>query len=209
MSSDIFSNENGTAVTVRSASDAQLPTYPAANSDQSTDATGSAPLGFVKTSLATGWRQQQVRTIPGKAQATPDRDRRMPEARDELRRLWTQAQGKLAEMMLASESGDPIELSNSASDLDHIFREMWDRRQYREIEWHSVLNFLQAVLRYAWNISGGFERLSVDECRAIADVVRHNLGPSTMDKENIRNTLKVLQAAGLDPWAAISGDPEE
>ena len=72
-----------------------------------------------------------------------------------------------------------------------------------------MLNFLQGVLRYAWKISGGFETLSVDQCTAIGEVIEHHLGPSTMDKENIRSSLKLLETAGLDPWAAISGDPEE
>ncbi|MFI5457611.1 MAG: hypothetical protein ACHRXM_19385, partial [Isosphaerales bacterium] len=73
----------------------------------------------------------------------------------------------------------------------------------------SVLNFLQGVLRYAWNVSGGFEKLSVDQCTAIEEIVKDHLGPSSMDKDSVRSTLKILGTSGLDPWAAISGNPEE
>jgi hypothetical protein len=112
-------------------------------------------------------------------------------------------------MMLASESEDFMELSNSASDLDIVLGQMWDLREFRERDWHSILNFLQGVLRYAWMVSGGFETLSARQCKAIAETISHNLGPSTMDRENVLSTLRTLEKAELDPWAAISGNPEE
>ena len=209
MSGDIFSNESGSAVTVRPARDAQAAPYLTSTENHSPDGTGSPPTAFMQSSPRAGRYSQQQRNVSGKPRPAQLNDRRSPEARDDLRRLWGQAQRNAAEMVLASESEDRIALSNAASDLDQVLVRMWDLREFRETDWRSVLNFLQGVMRYAWKISGGFETLSVRHCQAIEEVVKHNLGPATMDKEDVRSTLSKLESAGLDPWAAISGDPEE
>ncbi len=209
MSGDTFFDEGGSAVIVRSARETHAAPYLSSTDNHSPDGTGCPLTAFIQSSTRAGQFSQQQRTVTGKPQPTQVNDQRSPEARDELRRLWGQAQRNAAGMVLASESEDPIELSNSASDLDQVLVRMWNLREFRETDWRSVLNFLQGVMRCVWKISGGFETLSVRHCAAIAEVIKHNLGPSTMDKENVRNALGILESAGLDPRAAISGDPEE
>ncbi len=207
MSGDIFSDDGGTAITVRPAKDPQPRTYQFLTDDHSQGATGSHPTSYTHASTSPAQNFHRQGSVDIKPQ--PNQVRRTPEARDDLRRLWGKAKRHSAEMVLAAESGDPIELSNSASDLDNVLRQMWYPGDFRETDWRSVLNFLQGVLKHTWKMSGGFETLSVRQCKAIEETIVHNLGPSTMDKENVTSTLKVLDGAGLDAWAAISGDPEE
>jgi hypothetical protein len=202
MSDDYSSGESRATITVRSAGEALL----IPSDDLSPEFTNSSPSRVAITSIGF---LQQYRKTGGKAHPFEERDRRMPEGRDAIRRLWRDAQQKTAEMVLASKSESLIELSNAASDLDQILGEMWDLREFREIDWRGVLDFLQGVLRYVWKIGGGYEKLSNHQCEAIEEVIKNHLGPSTMDKEDVRSTLKILRTAGLDPWAVISGDPEE
>jgi hypothetical protein len=201
MSDDYSSGESRAIITVRSAGEAHL----LPSDDRSPDITNSSSRRVAITSVGS---PQQFRRTGGKARLSEERDRRTPEGRDAIRRLWRDAQQKAAEMVLASKSESLIELSNAASDLDQILGEMWDLREFREIDWHGVLDFLQGVLRYAWKIGGGYEKLSNHQCEAIEQVIKNHLAPSTMDLEDVRSTLKILRSAGLDPWAAISGDPE-
>jgi hypothetical protein len=206
MSDDIVPVEVRPVLTVGSAKDS-LPL----NFERQRDATGAAPPSFT-TSSESSAGYQKTRSASGKP-AQPGRDResrsRTPEARDELRRLWGQALRKANGMVLAAQSGDPIEMSNATSDLDQVLSLMWDRREFREIDWCHVLNFLQGVLRTTWVRSGGFETFSAKQCMAIEEIVKSHLGPSTMDVENSRATIQLLETCGLDPWAPISRGPEE
>ena len=54
----------------------------------------------------------------------------------------------------------------------------------------------------------GYELFTPDECRAIEAVICRHLGTWTNDKESVRETLRLLNEAGLDPWAPISGVQE-
>jgi hypothetical protein len=104
MSGDAFSDEGGSAVTVRLARETQAGPYLASTDIHSPDATGSLPTAFMQSSTRAGQYFQQQRTVSGKPQPTYVNDRRSPEARDDLRRLKDQVQRNAAGMVLASEA---------------------------------------------------------------------------------------------------------
>ena len=209
MSGRFLSDESEMAITVRSTQEPQPPPAVSLNDYRSTGAADSPAGSFANVAPKSDRYPRQQKTQKGKARTTHEAERHLPEARYSLRQLWGRAQAKAAEMVLASRSDDPVELSNSASDLDQILGQMWDLREYRETEWRGVLNFVQGVMKYLWKISGGFEQLSLIQCEAIGEIVKHHLGPSTMDKEDVRSTLKLLKTAGIDAWDAISRDQQE
>jgi hypothetical protein len=208
MSGDDFSGESNGPITVRTVGDAQTSSSLPLNDDFLPVVTVSSS-GVRTTASARSFRNPQLkRKARGKAHTTQEVDRHLPEDRDAIRRLWRDAQRKAGDMVLASKCGDPIELSNATSDLDHLLSELWRLRECRESDWRGVLDFLQGVLRYTWKIDGGYEVLSEQQCTTIELIVREYLGPSTMDSESVENTLEALQAAGFDPWVGISFGPK-
>jgi hypothetical protein len=208
MSGHDFSGQSNAPITVRSVGDAQTSPILPLSDEFSPDVTGSSRWGSTSISTRSFQNPQHYGKASGKARPTQEHDRRLPERRDAIRRLWKDARRKAAEMVLASRSGDPIELSNATSDLDHLLGEMWRLRECREPDWRGVLDFLQGVLRYTWKIDGGYEVLTNGKCTAIERVVRDYLGPATMDSESVEETLETLEAAGFDPWIGISVDPK-
>jgi hypothetical protein len=204
MSGGNFSGEGDTGVTVRSIGDVDSRPSPSPGDDLAPDVTGSISRVRVSTSTGSDRYLQSQRQVSRKASSTEERNQHLPEARDAIRRLWRDAYGKASEMMMASNSGDLIELSNAASDIDQILGEMWSLRACREIEWRGVLDFLQGVLRYTWKIEGGYEVLTNQKCEAIQRIVKDYLGPSTMDNESVEDALTILEKAGFDPWIGIS-----
>jgi len=134
-------------------------------------------------------------------------DQNSPESRDAVRRHWDAARRYSAQMVVAADGGDPMSLSNAARDLEFALDDLWILRGVREPDWGGVLNFLQGIMK-SIDRAEGYESLTSEKCRAIEAVVDHHLGTWTIDKENVREALRRLHAAGLDPWAPISGEPE-
>lgn len=131
-----------------------------------------------------------------------------PESRDAVRRHWDAARRYSSQMVVAADCGDPISLSNAASDLVFALDDLWKLRGVRETDWGGVLNFLQGVMK-SIDHAMGYESLTSENCRAIESVVNHHLGTWTIDKENVREALNRLRSAGLDPWAPISEEQED
>ena len=131
-----------------------------------------------------------------------------PESRDAVRRHWDAARRYSSQMIVAADCGDPISLSNAASDLVFALDDLWKLRGVRESDWGGVLNFLQGVMK-SIDHAKGYESLTSENCRAIESVVNHHLGTWTIDKENVREALHRLRSAGLDPWAPISEEQED
>jgi hypothetical protein len=209
MNDEYSSGAGGTAITIRHARDTQPPTRQV-NDELSLDVTGSLPPGITTTSSARSVRRSgPPGRTSGKESPRAERAQHQPEARDAIRRYWRDAQQRATDMISAARAEDLIGLSNSASDLDHLLEDMWNLRECREMDWRGVLNSLQGVLKYVWKIEGGFERLTVDQCKAILEVITNHLGPATIDSDDVRSTLKILRRGGFDPWIVISGDPQE
>ena len=51
------------------------------------------------------------------------------------------------------------------------------------------------------------EKLTVDQCQGIVEMVKDYLGPATKTIDDLNEVLRQIDDAGFDPYAAISGDP--
>jgi len=127
-----------------------------------------------------------------------------PEARDALRRYWVRAQGKVGQMIVAAKATDFMELGVAGRDLHDILDDMWRLRDGREVEWVTILNFLQGVLK-----SPEVDALTAEQCEGILAIITQYLSPATVDKDDVRACLKIFRKVGFDPWAPISGDAEQ
>jgi hypothetical protein len=51
------------------------------------------------------------------------------------------------------------------------------------------------------------ECLTSEQCRSIREIVDRYLGPATRSRDDLVEVVRLIEDAGFDPYAAISGDP--
>jgi cytochrome P450 len=116
----------------------------------------------------------------------------LAKAREEARRMKEESQ-----------YGNTLDLGIRGVALLDDLEELWRLRTVRELEWAEILNLLQSALA-----KEQFERFTPHMCNAVLKVVSEYLGSGATDRDDVRDALRILQDAALDPWKAISTPAE-
>jgi hypothetical protein len=136
-------------------------------------------------------RPQPQRTTPSKFN---------PPRRDAVRRGLLLADRLAHELESCAQAGDLMELGNAGFALTAALNELWELRDEREGDWGDLLNLLQGALA-----KEEFEKYTVQQCTAVRMIIADHLGSGCVDLDDIERSLRLLRAAGLDPWKGISG----
>lgn len=139
-------------------------------------------------------RNGQTRTLPS------------AESRRAFRRHWTGAQQAAAAMLQGAEAKDLMEVGIAADKLDQSLAELWNLHAERDIDWQTILNHLQGMMR-TFFLEKRVETLTVEQCKKILELVKDYLGPATKTIDDLNEVLRLIDDAGFDPYAAISADP--
>lgn len=129
-----------------------------------------------------------------------------PEARAAGRKHWQVARAAAAAMLCAAESQDAMGLARAADDLDLALTKLWEGRAARDLDWRTILNHAQGLLRQLF-AAKQVEQLTPEQCRCLGAIVDRHLGPATKTTEDLNETIRLIEDAGFDPYAAIAGDP--
>ena len=146
-------------------------------------------------------RQPRAKGKAGQTSPLPGAD-----ARRAFRIHWNAAQESGEAMLQAAESGDLMGVGIAADNLDQSLAKLWDLRDGRDIDWQTILNHMQGMMRVFFEEKRA-ETLTVDQCKSIVNLVKDYLGPATKTVDDLNEVLRMIDDAGFDPYAAISGDP--
>jgi hypothetical protein len=128
------------------------------------------------------------------------------EARRAFRIYWKAAQEAAEAMLLAAEACDLMGVGIAADNLDQSLGDLWKMREGRDIDWRTILNHMQGMMR-SFFLEKRAETLTADQCKRIVELVKDYLGPATKTIDDLNEVLRLIDDAGFDPYAAISGDP--
>jgi hypothetical protein len=121
-------------------------------------------------------------------------------------RHWTEAQEAAEAMLQAAEAKDLMDVGMAADKLDQSLAELWNLREGRDIGWQTILNHMQGMMR-TFFLEKRAETLTAEQCKRIVELVKDYLGPATKTIDDLNEVLRLIDDAGFDPFAAISGDP--
>src|ERR1700722_1179938 len=123
-----------------------------------------------------------------------------------FRRHRMEAQQAAEAMLQGAEANDRMAVGNAASRLDRSLGEFWNLREGRDIDWQTILNHIQGMMRICI-IEKRAETLTADQCRRIVEMVKDYLEPATKTIDDLNEVLRLIDDAGFDPYAAISARP--
>lgn len=130
-----------------------------------------------------------------------------PETRAALRDRWKAARAA-AEAMVQAAGQDPMGLAIAADNLELTLGGLWELRAARDIDWRTILNHVQGMVRQAF-ADKKVEQLTTEQCGCILEIVDRHLGPATKTTDDLNEVVRLIEDAGFDPYAAISGDPAD
>lgn len=119
---------------------------------------------------------------------------------------WNEAQKAAEAMLQASVAADLMGVGLAADRLDQSLAELWKVREMRDLDWQTILNHMQGLMRTFFQEKRA-ETLTVGQCKQIVDLVKDYLGPATKTIDDLNEVVRMIEDAGFDPYAAISGDP--
>jgi hypothetical protein len=131
-----------------------------------------------------------------------------PETRAALRSHWRTAQASAEAMLAAAQKQDGEALLIAADNLELVLGKLWELRDVRDINWRSILNHAQGMLRQLF-AAKVVEQLTPEQCRCVIEIMARHLGPATKSVEDLNEVLRLIEDAGADPFGAISGGPSE
>ncbi len=129
-----------------------------------------------------------------------------PETRAAARAQWRFAKEAAEAMLCAAQSQDGMGLVVAADNLDLALGKLWELRATRDIDWQTILNHTQGMLKQLF-AAKKVEQLAPEQCRCILEIVDRYLGPATKAVDDLNEVIRLIEDAGFDPYAAISGDP--
>lgn len=144
--------------------------------------------------------------VPAKAEPGSGQVGLTPEIRGALRRAWKKAREAAEQMEQGSAGDDPMNLAIGADELAIALEDLWALRAARDIDWRTILNHAQGMLKQAF-AEKRVEALSPDQCAAIRLLVERHLGTATKSADDLAAAVELIEKAGFDPYAAISADP--
>lgn len=131
-----------------------------------------------------------------------------PEMRVAFREYWKAALHAASQMHEAAKCEDSMGVFTATDDLEVALAELWKRKEARDIDWQTILNHTQGMLRQAF-FEKRVESLTQEQCDSIRELVDRFLGPATKSTDDLNEAIRLIEDAGFDPYFAISGDPEE
>lgn len=129
-----------------------------------------------------------------------------PETRAALRSHWNNAKAAAAALVQAAATNDKMEVALSADKLEGALTKLWELRASRDLDWQTILNHVQGMLRQVF-LQKRAEELTVEQGKCIYALVEHCIGPATKSADDLNEAIRLIIDAGFDPYAAISGDP--
>jgi hypothetical protein len=109
-------------------------------------------------------------------------------------------------MVSSAQGGDKMALGVAVDNLDIALGKLWGLRASRDVNWKTVLNHAQGMLKALFSAKR-VEQLTPEQCEAILELVDRHLGPSTKTLDDLNEAVRLIEDAGFDPYGAISGDP--
>ena len=146
-------------------------------------------------------RRPPAKERNGQVKALPSSEQRRV-----FRGHWTEAQAAAEEMRQAAAVNDLMGVGIAADKLDQSLGELWKMREERDIDWQTILNHMQGMMR-TFFLEKRAETLTTDQCKRIVELVKDYLGPATKTVDDLNEVLRLIDDAGFDPYAAISGEP--
>lgn len=143
---------------------------------------------------------------PAKRNGNPAKTLPTAGARHAFRSHWNKAQAAAEAMLQAAKAKDLMDVGVAADQLDQSLSELWNLRDGRDIDWQTILNHMQGMMRVFF-LEKRAETLTAEQCKRIVDLVKDYLGPATKTVDDLNEVLRLIDDAGFDPFAAISGDP--
>ena len=131
-----------------------------------------------------------------------------PEMRASFRQHWRTALSAVDRMIEATKNVDPMSLFTATDDLEACLAKLWALRAIRNVDWQTILNHAQGMLRQAF-LESRVESLTTEQCTSIRELVDRHLGPATKSIVDLNEAIRLISDAGFDPYFAISGDPQE
>jgi hypothetical protein len=107
---------------------------------------------------------------------------------------------------VAARDQEMMQLAVAADDLDMGLSKLWGLRAGRDLNWRTILNHAQGMIRQLF-AEKRVDLLTAHQCSAILEIVDRHLGPATKTVEDLNEVMRLIEDAGFDPYAAISGDP--
>lgn len=96
----------------------------------------------------------------------------------------------------------------AADNLEVALDKLWGLRAVRDLDWRTILNHAQGMLRQAF-AEKRVEQLTPEQCRSIQTIIDRYLGPATKSVDDLNEVVRIIEDSGFDPYYAISGDPDE
>jgi hypothetical protein len=116
---------------------------------------------------------------------------------------WNAGQEAAEAMLHAAEAGDLMGVAIAAEKLDDGLGKLWELREDRDIDWQTILNHMQGMMR-AFFLEKRAETLTAEQCKRIVALVKDYLGPATKTIDDLNEALRLIEDSGFDPFAAIS-----
>jgi hypothetical protein len=89
--------------------------------------------------------------------------------------------------------------------LDQALAKLWELRSLRDLDWKTILNHVQGMMRQFF-AQRGVETLTENQAAKILTVIEDYLGPATKSVDDLNEALRLIEDAGFDPYWAISED---
>jgi hypothetical protein len=177
------------------------------------DATQAAPGGYGFAATGEGGSAVGHLGVPGRREARrpaahTGRVGRRPEERVAFRGHWKKALEAARAMVNAAKARDAMGQAIAVDELDLALAKLWDLRRCRDIDWQTILNHAQGLLKQII-AAKQMESLSAEQCQCIWQIVERHLGPATKSLDNLNETVRLIEEVGFDPYAALSGDARD
>lgn len=166
---------------------------------------GSAPTGEPPNSFTRVPRSRLQPSVRPSAQYNIPRRLQGPEQRAMFRTRWKEANTAAEVMLHAAQHQDQMAMTVAADDLEMALSRLWDLRATRDIDWKTILNHTQGMLKQLF-AAKRVESLTEDQCESIVEIVAKYLGPATKTIEDLNAVLRLIEDIGFDPYGAISGE---
>ena len=88
-----------------------------------------------------------------------------------FRKHWTEAQEAADAMLQGAEAKDLMEVGIAADKLDQSLSELWSLREGRDIDWQTILNHMQGMMRVFF-LEKRAETLTAEQCKRIVELLR-------------------------------------
>lgn len=173
--------------------------------DESSIITETSVSSSDRSNLPTNTETELHGTTSGRTRPTVFQPKERDQFSRSIRALREHCESVLVaskQLVFAAERQDPMDQELAGSEIADSLSKMWAERKARDEKWRRGLNFLQSATA---NLD--FDMLNLEQAKTVQRCVEI-LCSSMLDNSDIQQLKRELRSAGLDPWNAISGNPE-